>query len=407
MCFIALLNSKTWSFELHLNTFSVILFGNVFFCLGAFIGDNIKLKNLGWNCNIVSNYRIKDSKYIFLLILQVVCYVLKLRYIMRFAMAHGVEHDISKSLLYYNNTIKFTTEDAITFPWWLTLGVDVCGVFGFICACILAQQLLSKQTKGNNFLLLVINYIVAIIGGMSSGGRGGAIQILLAFLFAFIILYQRKFEWKKSIPLKRIYSITLGLCLIVTVFTISTTWVGKIAAQNIGRYLSNYIGAQIYNLDYRLNTSFTQSRIFGEETFYPIIQKFAGWFNITRWTHYHVGDISVNAAGYNTGNVQTAFYSYFKDFGLLGVIFIPIALGVLSQIIYRYARKSPSLCPINMGLIIYLILAYVITYSFFGDKFGSLFLTFNTIKKMFLLYCLLVYLYKLKIGKAQTIIITS
>lgn len=407
MCIIALFNQKTWSFELEMNTFCVVLFGNIFFCFGALFGNRIKLIRCGKNCDITGSKVVNSWKLIFLFLFQIICYTIKIRYIMNFATSHGVVNDISSCLVYYNNMQKFTTAETVNFPSWLSIGLDMCAVFGYLCAAMLAQQIVLKRKEQKDVLLILINYIVAVIGGMTSGGRGGSVQILLALLCAFVILYQRKHYWKKTVPLKHIAMIALGLLFIIAVFMASTTWVGRTAFQNAGRYLSNYIGAQIYNLNYFLNSVFSRSEIWGQETFYPIIQKIAGWLGITHWSNYHVGYDNVHVAGYNTGNVYTAFYSYVKDFGAMGVVIMPFIFGLISQIVYRYARKSPNEYAINFGLIIYLIFSYVIAFGFFADKFGGMLFTFNTIKRIVLLFFLELFLYRLDYKKTKIIIHTN
>ncbi len=407
MCIIALFNQKTWSFELEINTFFVVLFENVFFCIGTLCGNRIKLTRCGKNCNISSSRIVKNWKLIVLVLFQIACYAIKIRYIMNFAISHGIANDISSCLVYYNNIQKFTTEETITFPSWISIGLDMCAVFGYLCAAMLAQQIVLKRKERKNIILILINYIIAVIGGMTSGGRGGSVQILLALLCAFIILYQRKNFWKKQVSLKYIAMIAFGLLFIIAIFMASTTWVGRTAFQNAGRYLSNYIGAQIYNLDYFLNSAFSRSEIWGQETFYPIIQKIAGWLGITQWANYHVGYENVYAAGYNTGNVYTAFYSYVKDFGVIGVVIMPFIFGLISQIVYRYARKSSTEYAINFSLVLYLIFSYIIAFSFFADKFGGMLFTFNTIKRIMLLFLIEIFLYKTDFKMSKIIIYTN
>lgn len=397
MCVIALAFSNQWSFKLHFNTFIVVFLGNIAFALGTIFGDKIHINRLGNNCDVSNEREVRNWKYIMLLIIQVVFYTIKLKYIVDFGMSHGIANDISKCLVYYNNILKFTTEEAIRFPVWLSLGMDISNVFGFLCACILAQQLILKNRDKKSILLILINYIIAVLGGMSSGGRGGSIQVLIALLCAYLILYQRKYNWNKAVPLKNLIIVAIALCGIIYFFIESLIWLGRNEVHMIGRYIANYIGTQIFNLDYILNSAYKNSQIFGQETFYPIIQKICSIFGISQWANYHVGYDSVYAAGYSTGNVYTCFYTYIMDFGYIGSIVITFLLGWFSQFVYRHAKKSPNEYTINFALIFYSQLSYIIAFSFFADKFGAIVFTFNMVKRLMILFILNLFMFEIDI----------
>ena len=407
MCAIALAFSNMWDFELHWNTFLVIFIGNIAFVLGCAFGDRIaigKTFHYGTYCTAENVRVVKSWKYILLLLLQVVCYSVKLMYIMRFGTSHGVANTISVCLVYYNNTVKFTTNETISFPSWLSLGLDISTVFGFVCACFLAQQLVLRKKEKKNLILLLVNFVLAIVGGVTSGGRGGSVQVIIAFIMAYLVLYQRKFEWKKSIPFKTILFVVIACVGIVALFCASVTWVGRYEVHLFGRYIANYCGAQIFNLNYWLNNNPEFSRFFGQQTFYPIIEKFASILGISEWADYHVGVDSVYAAGYSTGNVFTTFYSYIMDCGYVGIVIMPIIFGIFSQMVYKFARKSPSKYPINAGMIFYCMIAYSIAFSFFGDKFGSLVFTFNMMKRIMILIVLSFFLYYFDIRGLKIVI---
>lgn len=404
MCVVALMFQKEWSFELGVNTFFVVLIGNITFCIGTYIGNMVKLRNCGSNCTIDSGYDISGSKYILLCLFQCFCYSVKVKYIVDFAVSNGVRRSIPRALGYYNNMLKFTTEATVRFPSWLTLGLDACSMLGFVFACLLAHQIITKGYKQKTFFLILVNFVVAFIGGSTSGGRGGSVQVAISFLCAYLILYQRKNKWIKPIPVKKLIVIFIGLLFVAWMFFISMTWLGRSEALLVGRYLSNYIGAQIFNLDYLLNYTFESSVIFGQETFYPLIERLSGLLGISQWSNFHIAYENVYAAGYNTGNVYTCFYSYVKDFGFLGVVLVPVLFGVFCQIMYRYARNTRGNEAITINLIFYSNLAYMIAFAFFADKLGSMVFTFNMAKKMVLLYVIMLYLYNFDIKKGNIIL---
>ena len=409
MCIVVVFFKKQWDFELGVKTFFVILFGNIFFFIGTLIASKLHKKNSGINSKLFNKDDLSEKKgllYIVLLTFQAFCYVTKIKYIINFGTSHGIANNLSKCIVYYNNVLKFTTNEVIQFPTWLAIGLDICAMFGIICSCQLAYRIISKNSNKKISILILMNYILSIFGGLLSGGRGGAIQPIVSLLIAYLIFLYKKQSSDNGITFKSILFITL--CIIATVyfFIVSLTWIGRYEVHMVGRYISNYIGAQLLNLNYMLySDNIIYSTIPGQETFFPIIQKISKILSIDKWSNYYVGAQSIDIVGYNTGNVFTCFYSYIKDLGYIGVLILPLLFGFLSQLLYEKAAKSSTSAPISFSIIVYSYYSYIIVFSFFADKFGSIFYTFNMVKRLILLYILYFVLYKISIkGKKIKII---
>ena len=401
MCSVAFGFQREWGFDLKINTFFVVLTGNICFVAGTYLGNKLRLTNflkVGTNCNITKGFKVSSWKYFVFILLQIFFYLMKIRYILSWASSHGAGNSISEAIGYYNEIKKFTTDEVATFPAWLSLGLDICTMYGIILACCFALQILLAKEQGTQnrkaLILTAVSFVIAAVGESSSGGRGGTVQLAVGLLATYIILYQRKYNWKKKLPFKYIAKIAVALIGVVILFCASITWLGRDEIHLFGRYLSTYVGAQIFNLDYFLNTNYESSVIFGQETFYPLVQRIASILGISKWSNYHVGYDSVYAAGFSTGNVYTAFYTYIIDFGYIGVIILPFLFGLFSQIVYRHARKSPTVNPINIGMVFYSNLSYIIAFAFFADKFGSLVFTINMIKKLFILWLVMLFMFR-------------
>lgn len=395
LCIVALICARVWNFQMHWNTFFVILCGNVFFFLGTALADKISFKRKQLNYLVIQDENESWFRYFLFLGGQCVCYLWKLRLILQFARRNGVAGGISAALKYYDHIIKFTTESTFRMPRILSLGLDVCTAFGYVCACVLAQKLL--QDKKKNFFIVILNFTVAVMGGLSSGGRGLAIRYLIAFLIAYLILGFRQKEWKTAIEFKQIIKIILALLAIVSFFIYSRQMVGRGNVTEVWIYLSKYIGAQLYNLDHYLNKAFRESEFMGQQTFQPLVQFVCSKLGIRQWARYNLDLPFIRAAGYDMGNVYTTFYAYIHDFGYFGVCIMPLLFGLITQPIYKLSKGSTTSHTLNLGLVLYSDLAYMLVFSFFSNKLGELLVTVPMLKKIIFIWLILMFLYHTRI----------
>lgn len=74
-------------------------------------------------------------------------------------------------------------------------------------------------------------------------------------------------------------------------------------------------------------------------------------------------------------NTYSMFWDYYRDFGIIGLSFIPFTLGALSSIIYYKMLSKPSFTLISS----YAIVMFIICVSFFENVIGLLHFIFNTI----------------------------
>ncbi|KUO60805.1 hypothetical protein APF79_04820 [bacterium BRH_c32] len=73
-------------------------------------------------------------------------------------------------------------------------------------------------------------------------------------------------------------------------------------------------------------------------------------------------------------NTYSAFWDYYRDFGIWGLSIIQFVLGFFISTVYYKLRTNPSI----VNLMIYAICAFVITISFFVNTIGLLHFIFNS-----------------------------
>ena len=83
---------------------------------------------------------------------------------------------------------------------------------------------------------------------------------------------------------------------------------------------------------------------------------------LKHWTREYFGlnDTPYLVSAYNT---YTAFWTYYRDFGVFGITVIPLALGVGAGTVYHGMRKNPTLPRITA----YAIVLFVLLISFFNS----------------------------------------
>ena len=402
-CIVAILWSSEWNLHLHYYTFFVIIIGCLSFCIGDFIARKIKV-----NCIKTKNnnlYRVENWKLILFALFSLVCYLWKIKCIKSFGLSHGY-NTLFSSIGYLNHLAKFTTEEYIKYPGILSICLQLITAAGFVWSCLLAITLVNKQKKKGNQILILINFIISIIGSMTSGGRGGAMQLIIAFMSIYLLMYIKNNKNIKKIPFKVILKVIILIAITLYGFIFVMDYLGRQEIHMIGKYLANYIGAQIYNLDAYLSYNYKTSVIFGQETFQPIILTISKILGIAEWSNYKLDLPFIYANSktlgiINLGNVYTTFYAYIHDFGFLGIIFFPFTIGFISRIAYKIIKYDENTTKVTIPIIVYSNIAYALVFSYFSNKFFELIITPNMIKKIIFTYIILIYLYKIKVSRYQ------
>jgi oligosaccharide repeat unit polymerase len=75
-------------------------------------------------------------------------------------------------------------------------------------------------------------------------------------------------------------------------------------------------------------------------------------------------------SGYNT---YTAYWWYYRDFGAIGIAFIPLLLGIVIGILYYRMRRNPSLTTISA----YGVSVFIMMVSFFNNPLQFLWFVYN------------------------------
>lgn len=405
MTIVAIGMRKLWDFHIDDVTVWVITIGLLSFYLGTFFSNKVRIKIRRGikkiQINPIDGFDI--WKGILLLIINIVTVMWKLKLIRSFSVNHGGGSTFSAALGYYNYIKKIETGITITFPKILDYMLQLIDAVGFIWACLFAHVIVYGNRRKGVKEIVVLNFFLSIIGGLSSGGRGAAIKYLIAFIIAFVFLYNQKTGWKNRIPVKYMLGIfALGVITCI-LFLYVATFIGRNEIVNVQRYITNYIGAQLYNLNYHITSNIPKSEIFGQETFYYLNKTIAHWVGNEEWSNYALDLPSVYSRYGSLGNVCTTFYAYLHDFGYIGIVVLPFISGWISQTIYRKAKidactTEQTFC---LSLVVYSYVAYMLVFSFFSNKFYELFVSISMLKMLFWTLVVSYFLFGIKIKVAN------
>lgn len=231
-------------------------------------------------------------------------------------------------------------------------------------------------TDKNKFKKILIGFLASIVVVMYSATLQRYQIILSIFIIVFLLFYTTK-----KINIKTV--LVTGVLLISFFYLISSARLGELVLfilyrlskmkfspdyaiftepyMYISMNLENFANAihKIHNFSYGYYTFDFLTAITGikhwiEEYFFLIENPFL---------------ISIN---YNT---YSAFWTYYRDFGVLGIYFIPFLGGVGLSSLYYSFKSAPTIKKLSF----YGMFLYGVIFSFFNSVFGFLWFVYNIV----------------------------
>lgn len=368
----ALLFSRRWGFEIHLNTQLVIIGGIALFSLVAtFLGKRMSADCQG-KAAVASPPSWAAPGAIALacsLVFQIaVCVAVVLKVSSFFP-----DVSVYEAIGHFKESKTFTTE-YLSFGFPLNQIVNLCKAAGYYFAFLVAESLISRKLSTKT-LLSIGNLIVSAAMGFVLGGRFLGLGYIICTFMSYLMLRRRSgstLNFKKLVIV-----VVVAAAMFLTLFQfLSFGRSGNIAFLD---YIGIYLGAPIANLDAFLQEGgWGSSSPFGRMTFFCWYTYIGGKLSIADWQYAF--DLPFREmAGFGMGNVYTTFYSFAYDFGYLGIIVLTALMGFFSELVYEKALKIKESFA-SMLLVIYSsFISYQLVFSFFSDKFYEEVLTPGTI----------------------------
>lgn len=370
-CIWAVAYAKEWELGLHMNTFWVIFGGVLEFIIISFIvQEYFRLikgnKSIKENTQL-SKIKIENWKKIVFLIFCIFTILYTIYSIVH--LMNGNFNNIAESISSYNSAKKFSDE-IISLPTLLIYSRYIVNAAGYWFAYVFINNYLID--KKIDFLSVAI-VIMSLISSMTTGGRNGAVNIVLGCIAIFILLMNRKAGFVKSIRFKTLVRFVIIFVIIICAFQGIGSILGRKSSSstytNSMDYLATYCGAEIKNLDLFLQEgNLISDKIWGSETFIYIIRWLGPKFGIEN-SYYSLTLPFRTINGFDLGNVYTTFYPYIYDFGYIGLVCLVGLMAIIVQWVYEKCKrvklkKSPTMC-----ILIYGYIFSSIVLSFFSNKF--------------------------------------
>lgn len=312
-------------------------------------------------------------------------------------MAYAATDDLAMALLEINNDEKFN-DTLVVLPSYVTYSYTLCRQAGYIWSILLPYyQFASSKYKKQKYLL-ALNLLTIVVGIIFSGSRMGILYYLISYICFYYICYQYKNGWKWVRLPKKMMAVILSIGILFGIlFQSLTSAVGRGEDDKpIAMYFAIYCGAQIKNLDDYIQYPFKQNNrknIFAQYTLCDFYNNIGHRQGSTQSRQYSA-DLAFNSYGtYPLGNVYSAYYNYYLDFGYWGIICAGVMSFVLA-IIYRKVLKSKywETGQIDFGLIFYSWLIPFAFLCFFANEFWGFFSIERVIKSLLLFWFILFYL---------------
>lgn len=394
---IAALNSKNWSFELGNMTALILLLGEISFLFGCFFASKIgivkrrkyKKKHLfilkSKDCNI------NNSRLLFIVSLETILFLLYLIMMYIWGIRHGSSIIESINRIMLNS--KFDGDgDPLGLPTVLQIFLQLNYIGGYFFAYLIARKVLLKEKT--NGILLAIGYIVAILTNFLGGSRGPILEMLSAILLSFGIVYFYK-TGRKSFSFLQIMKVLLLLIIVgVGFFEILPLMGRSQTAANQSDVFTQYIGSQVYNLNYYVENINKHSTFFCASTLSSLYRDIETFFKVD--IGYKDGLVSnffvFTNNGHNMGNVFSTYLSFYQDAGLFGVFLFSLIVGWFSEKYFMNTKINREMVhSFDYRLVIYIYIGAQIIFSFFSNRFFQNVVQLKMIIKIF--WVLFMYLY--------------
>lgn len=384
----AILYYPTVKTELCFETVIVLCLGSISFTITTCFLEAVFLKKNRYK-NFVSQEiqmrNIKTSILFIFLIFQTLIFILVVLMIKR------MTGETSLLLAtYYFRQYRF---DGIikNIPSIISLSRQFCMAAGYIWGYLLVSAFVYRNDNIKNIIILAINLVISFLMGLLYGTRGDSLQLFVAVVFMYFIIYGIKSNWKKKLSKKSKRKVYFIIISVFVLFPIIGNF-SRVKIQTTDYWMNIYIylSAPLDNLNSYITSADMSSFHKANQTFVMLINSIGNRVNFTNWI-YSADLPYLYKNGLSMGNVYTTYYPFYYDCGFVGVILFTILMAIISEISYLKCLKIKSNCLSRDIPIIILIFAYIassLVFSFFCNRFYDFIFT-NTIIRYIIMWLLL------------------
>lgn len=231
---------------------------------------------------------------------------------------------------------------------------------------------LEKKNKFRKSILLILSLVSLVLYAITLQ----RFQVFLTILMIITLLYYITFRVNlKTVSL-------LSVFIIIFFFLVSSFRAGEVIVFVLYRmskmrfspdyaiFTEPYMYVTMNLENYARSIVKVENFTYGFYTF-DFVTAVSG---LKHWIdqYFHLNDTPFLTSSYNT---YSAFWTYYRDFGILGIFFIPLFGGMALSSLYYSFRAKPTL----QKLAIYGMFLFAIIFSFFNSVIESLWFVYNLI----------------------------
>lgn len=386
---------KEWELDFSSKTILLICLGIICCYIGELLVYILtkNSKSIIKNDNNIKPINIDNYKLIIFIFLQLITLILYYHGVKTIA---GSSESFSIMMSKYKDAIYMNTsiEGNVNILVKQFAKVSYIGTMMFVF--IFLNNSISKNKVKNNIKYLIPS-IIFMGQAIISSSRSLILQIAVAGITYYYILYQMQGNWSKKIDYKAIRKIIIFVFIILVSFWSIKQVVGRLTHnKSFIEYIAYYFsGGMAFFQKYIENPFGNFENIIGAETFPGILgflSKFIPNLNV-------VGNLEFRHSGSIHGNTYTAFRSYYHDFGILGIIFLEIIFAIVYSVWINKIKAITISRKKNYqrSIIIFGCFAYPLVYEPIAAQLYRTVLSVNGLTYLLIIYVIYWFLFKLKI----------
>lgn len=343
----AIYNIDNWGINFHLNTIGVIALGLSAFIIGGGIGkltQPVKFLIVGkekqrfeerTSLSIIPVWKLALMG---LILVNIVTVLYQLQWVLSRVGIIGIW---SEMMTIYRSGSTSWSIDSVRKPSLLSNLETLLSVTAFIMSYIGINNIFAGQKKTKT-IVYFIPALLLVIDKILNAGRVGILEFIGALVLSGYINMQIKYSWKKKVGRKYIKYMLVAFVVVLFLFSISRTWVGRTNKSGTLEYVTMYAGGSVQLFDLYMQNPEPGSDIFGKETFHTLINYLGRLLNKSDWRYLTQLEFR-SSNGVNLGNVYGAFRYYLYDFGYIGLMVLSAFVGFFYTYIYRRIQQRKKI----------------------------------------------------------------
>ncbi len=389
--FVNILNADRWGSAYSLKAYGLIMLGLFMLFVGESFAKTFRIRKKRPRYAVsalsrqaaYSPIRINAITCAIIIIISLACLVIDVMLMNRISRSGNIFSELTSA-----RSILASGEGSKGFLGRVVLATNR-GISYYMIYVILYNMVLCRH---KNRIVYYIPIVLFLLQAILTTGRTVFIRIIVYTFFIFVIFYISKYGTKGN-KINKIVFIGIGA---LVVFFVLFTLIGKLLGKGIYNsaldVIYYYSGSSIYLFNqYIASGAQPESAFFGEHTLYGI-------YNVLHYIFPSIEHVKNPALDFMYiphwySNIYTAFRRYYQDFGLAGVIYMPLFLGMF----YGYLeKKAKSDLNRRWNTIFYAYSIYPIIEIAIEERFLVNFVSFSTFFEVSVLYILYRFLNKIR-----------